>query len=197
MDLPDFIHRTRRRLELPAPTPAPRPERTLGVALKHQDETEWCWASVTAGIAEYHNNARLWRQCELANEIVTPGPGINCCEAGNSDACNRPGNLPRALQLTGNYAGTTGSISFDDVKQQIDNRCPIICNIAWDDGVKHFVVIDGYSTADTDDDYVWIKDPTRSDPIESDPFSHWELRENGYQGGGKWMYTIFTKPAGD
>lgn len=194
MSLPDFINRTRRPVDVPPPTRAPRAEQMLGVPLKRQEQTEWCWAAVTAGIAEHHNNARSWQQCELANEVLDPAPEVNCCEVGSSDTCNRSGELPPAMKLTGNYVETTGSISFGDVMRQIDQGRPIICHIEWEGGSKHFVVIDGYST-DDNDEFVWIKDPSRLDPIEAEPYSHWELRKDGYQGQGKWMHSVYTKPA--
>src|SRR5215469_8109149 len=90
---------------------------TLAFNMQHQNQTQWCWAAVTASIAGYYRNG-AWTQCRVVNDQLGQ---TGCCSDGSSSECNQPWYLDKALRRVGNLDDyTAGSMSINQIKSEID-----------------------------------------------------------------------------
>jgi len=159
--------------------------------IQKQKTTNLCWAAVAASISTFHDgNNRYSVQCNIVEEKF---PGRNCCNRLDSIQCNQPLALQFVLLTTGNFRPpVSGVLRFDQIKNEIDNGCPIAVRIDWrgdSSNVGHFVVIDGYDDT-TARGLLSIRDP---DPRkESAAYEYNSFRLN-YQQKGFWTHTYCTK----
>jgi hypothetical protein len=83
-----------------------------------------------------------------------------------------------------------GQLSFDAVKNDLDNGNPMLTYVVYDDKNAHVLVVRGYVTIDGTD-YVAYNDPWGMFLIQSfDTFK----TQSGAKGAGVWKYTYRTKP---
>jgi len=163
----------------------------LGYPRQDQQQTEWCWAGVSAAVAAFYDAATTWTQCAIANAELG---FTDCCGAGGSGACNVPWYLDRALTRVGHLvAMTIGTANFATVKGEINAGRPICCRIAWSGGGGHFVALT-----------CWFSFARRRKPVlqwvrVSDPWSAygtsvWRFSAfaTAYQGTGSWTHTYTT-----
>ncbi len=135
-----------------------------------QEQTNWCWAAVAASIADYYDNTKFVKQCEVASASI-PTPGQDCCATPSSSACNvtvKDMGIP--LFHTGNLgpqAWLSNLPPMSAVVKEIDNCRPIAMSINWLSGPAkgegHGLAIIGYKK---DPDQLIIWDPGKSFPGE-------------------------------
>ncbi|HEY0426622.1 MAG TPA: papain-like cysteine protease family protein [Pyrinomonadaceae bacterium] len=156
----------------------------LNFAMQHQTQTQWCWSAVSVSTSLFYNSNSAWTQCTLANQQLGQ---TTCCQDGSTAACNRWWYLHYALTGVGNLDHwVNGTISFSGVQQQINSTLPLSVRIEWADGSGHFVVLDGYDSANGD--VVSVKDPWYGpSTYVYDEFS------SRYQGSGAWTHSYYTK----
>jgi hypothetical protein len=165
---------------------APPARRVLQFTLQHQNETQWCWAAVTASITAFYRNTG-WTQCNLANNQFGQ---TTCCTTGSSTACNEPWYLDRALDRVGNLGNfTAGALSLTQIQSEIDAGRPIGVRIGWPGGGGHFVTITGYS----DQNVVNVQDPWYAPQGVAVDYATFRSR---YQGAGQWTHTYRTTRLG-
>src|SRR3954466_8432973 len=96
MSIPELFSNQPQTLLLGVPhgvTAAPPEEIILDVTIPAQQQTNWCWAAVSVGIARaYHDNPP--DQCTLATSIL--GQGLHCCPIGEPK-CNVTHTLEEPL----------------------------------------------------------------------------------------------------
>jgi|SRR5580765_1053211 hypothetical protein len=141
----------------------------LNLTIEPQKCSEWCWAAVTTAIGRvFEDDQCPAEQCALVNEVVVEA-GKDCCTECNCqkdpfDPCNKPKNLAVALNHCHfDRDGPAGisSLSFEDVKGEIDDGHPIAVSIKVVNdaaAISHAVVIFGYS----DDGKVNVADPMQA-----------------------------------
>lgn len=137
-----------------SPGPASSPQtKHLKFPRQDQQQTNWCWAAVTAAIDHFMDPASTLKQCEIANFAVNdvrtrrrqaPVSG-NCCEKVTADYNQQLSLHPPLIGIGRAGPAAPGILSFDQVREQIDKGVPIGVRIEWKDGTGHFVVISGYS----------------------------------------------------
>jgi hypothetical protein len=137
----------------------------LNLTIEPQKCTQWCWAAVTVAVGRvFQDDQCPSDQCQVVNQLVNAGK--DCCTECDClndpfDACNESRNLSVALaHFHYDRDGPNGfrTISFEDVKQEIDDKHPIAVSVKLqEDGAatSHAVVIYGY----TDDGKLKIADP--------------------------------------
>lgn len=159
---------------------------TLSLTIDHQEETNWCWAAVTAGIAHFWG-APQWTQCSVASAYLR----LTCCPAGSNPSCNTAQALSGVLQTTGNLKLTIpNAVTFAEIQQEIDAGAPVAARIGWFGGGGHFVALAGYTTANGQ--FVDVRDPWYVSSIVS-----FAVFTNNYQSAGSWTHTYETQaPAG-
>jgi len=133
-----------------------------------QQCSEWCWAAVTEAVCKCYGDAAAPRQCEVANLVLqlSTDSCTECdCEQDPFAICNQSQNLASVLNAVhhdrGNPIGGISTLTFEDVKSNIDNGRPIVVEVTLDDPAAsgHAVAIYGY----TDEGIVSIADPMHPD----------------------------------
>jgi Papain-like cysteine protease AvrRpt2 len=169
--------------------------------IQTQKKPNWCWAAVAATVSEYFFDENPLSQCEIATRVLEQ-PGLDCCAAGNSAACNQQAALEAALGRVKEASGggminrklDNQTASFDCICRQIDAGLPVCVRIQWigDDG-GHFVMISGYSVSDDHTRWVDVSDPYYEDStVPYDQFL------SAYLEAGEWSDTyLVNQPAGD
>lgn len=165
--------------------------RYLGYFQQKQQQTNWCWAAVTASLCVFYS--RFTTQCLVVGRFFQGKNSRSCCEAPGDSACNQ-------VQLT-ELALTSfkllkepidAPISFTRVRGQIDLGRPVSCSIRWPSGGGHAVIIDGYIQGSAEEgDFVSVQDPGLSADAVCMIYSAFR---SAYRGNGAWKLTCLTKP---
>lgn len=161
---------------------------SVNFTVPSQQQTNWCWAAVSTGIAHYYDSASTVTQCDVVNQQLVRR---DCCRNGGSKACNVYGYLGQALTFVGHLASEEAqAATFDQVVAAIDVGTPPCIRIAWSGGGAHFIVISGcqdsvlFITAQM----LWV-----TDPIYGRSLVFYDTLTGGsYQGSGTWTHTFFT-----
>jgi len=160
--------------------------RSLAFNMQAQTQSNWCWAATSTSVSLFYWSASGWTQCKVAGAELNL---TTCCQSPVPGACNVSWYLDRALTRTHNFVSIVSStVSFDQVKAEIDAGRPVGARIGWSGGGGHFVAIYGYTRILGIADYFDIDDPIygKSHLTVSD-FS------SNYQGSGSWTHTYYTK----
>jgi hypothetical protein len=155
--------------------------------MQAQQQTNWCWAAVSASVARFYRATTRWRrQCLVASREL----GQTCCPAGaNPAACNVPWYLERALTRVGHlktWAGAPATVV--QIRREITAGRPLGARIGWASGGGHFVVLSGYSTAAAGN-FVTV-----DDPIYGHSTISLATFQSSYQGSGSWTHSYWTRP---
>jgi hypothetical protein len=155
--------------------------------MQSQQQSNWCWAAVSASVASYYNtpgpSGRPWQQCEIANAEF----GVaTCCQNGSSIVCNKDWYLDKALQRVNHLAGpaTPGPAPFASITQEIDSNHLVGVRIGWYGDGGHFVALSGYD--DTNGNQIVDVE----DPIYGPSTYDYSVFCTAYQSGtGAWTNT--------
>jgi hypothetical protein len=161
---------------------APGVNKSLAFLVQHQNQTNWCWAAVTASIAAYYQN-KGWTQCRVVNDRLGQ---VVCCQDGSSTTCNQPFYLDQALGRVGNLANYVASpLTMNQIRTEIDANRPIGVRIGWMNGGGHFITVRGYS----DQGVVDVQDPWYgASTVDYVTFV------SRYHGFGKWTHSYRSVP---
>ena len=156
----------------------------LSFNMEAQTQSNWCWAATSKSVSHFYWVLSTWTQCLVASGELPPN---NCCASPVPAPCNVPWYLDRALTRTNNFVSSTGPVSFQTVRDEINAGRPVGARVGWSGGGGHFMVIYGYSSVGGTD-YFDIDDPIYGK-------SHLTVAafSNSYQGSGTWTHTYFTK----
>lgn len=107
-----------------------------------QEQTQWCWAAVTASVVKYYDAQTSWKQCQIVNAELHLE---DCCTAGSGADCNKSnglaGPLARVMCLHQWKIGT--SFPYQVLRNEIANARPLCFRIEWAGGGGHFATIIG------------------------------------------------------
>ena len=152
--------------------------------MEAQTQSNWCWAATAKSVSHFYSGLSPWTQCKIASKELTQ----TCCTSPVPGACNVPWFLNKALDRTLNFVSMqNGTISWSDIKNQIDQGLVVGTRIGWNGGGGHFMVIYGVSRV-LFSEYLYIDDPIYGKTV----LSYNEFATN-YQGSGTWTHTYFTK----
>ena len=152
--------------------------------MEHQTQSNWCWAATSKSVSYFYSIFSPWTQCKIASAELSN----TCCNTPVPAACNVPWYLDRALTRTNNFVSIqSGTISWEEVKQQLQAGLVVGTRIGWSGGGGHFMSIHGVSSIGRLQ-YLHIDDPIYGKSVLSyDQFA------TNYQGSGSWTHTYFTK----
>lgn len=158
--------------------------RQLDFNMQRQTQSNWCWAATATSVSHYYWFFSHWTQCKVCNAELSRN---DACSSPVPQACNVPWYLDRALSRTDNYVSITGTVTFAQIRSEIDAGRLLGARVEWNGGGGHFMVIYGYATV------LGIRYLDIDDPIYGK--SHIMLSEfsSNYQGSGTWTHTYFTK----
>jgi len=180
-----------------------------GFEIQKQTQTMWCWDASTVSVAAYYNKNTAWTQCSLANQMLSRQ---DCCVGvGQVSPCGNYGSWPdlnpltnttanAPMQTVGVYTATINStLTPAQISAQLARNwqgvqgagvgAPFLCNISWQGGGGHIVVVSGRSLVGTVD-HVSVADPG------SGTVSDWVYTafQNAYQVTGTWNKSYTTQP---
>ncbi len=160
-----------------------------GFAMQEQEQTEWCWAAVTASISTFFKVAAYQTQCAVA----TDEKGTDCCTDGSISSCNDTASLDSPLNRTGHFDHRLDStVAFTSLSTEINNGRPFGCRIEWQGGGAHFVALLGWSQDEEGVQYLDVGDPLFDAHVHA-PYNEFRT---AYQGNGTWANSYFTCLAG-
>lgn len=152
--------------------------------MEMQTKSNWCWAATSKSVSHYYSRLSPWTQCKIASSEL----GQTCCTSPVPSPCNVPWYLDRSLQRTQNFISVQGgTISFQEIRNQLNNGFVVGACIGWNSGGGHFMVIYGVSRTLTNE-YLYI-----DDPIYGKSILLYNVFATNYQGSGTWTHTYFTK----
>ena len=152
--------------------------------MEAQTQSNWCWAATAKSVSHFYSGLSRWTQCKIAGKELTQ----TCCTSPVPSGCNVPWYLNKALDRTFNYVSMqSGTISWSEIKSQLDQGLVVGTRIGWNGGGGHFMVIYGVSRV-FHNEYLYIDDPIYGKSV----LSYNEFATN-YQGAGSWTHTYFTK----
>jgi hypothetical protein len=154
-------------------------------SMQPQQESNWCWAAVSASVALFYEPASTWTQCLVANNQTGRS---DCCGSGASGPCNVDGFLDKALTAVGRLNQVVGGVATTgQIEGEVTYARPLGIRVAWSGGGAHFLCIMGqYSDGVTD--YVTV-----DDPIYGRSNVTYAALQTAYQGVGTWTHTYYTK----
>jgi hypothetical protein len=166
-------------------------EKRLATNLLHQEQPEWCWASVAKCIADaYHDGPA--EQCQIATTVLNR----QCCTGVIDKECNV--QHPLSLALKNNFVRFHAGLDdkgapfdFPFVKSFIDGHKPLPAHISYP-STGHYVVITGYRE-EPRAKLVFVRDPANADNVLSAVDFTQFL--NAYKFFGKWDVSYETKGA--
>jgi hypothetical protein len=161
-----------------------------GFSIPRQERTNWCWAAVTVGIAQFGLPNTVQTQCELATSTMRYLKVINqtsSCGCIN-DGCDRAVTLSVPLNITGIYRTMhSKAAKFEDIVNEISGRRPVACHIDWriPRHPGHFVAVGGARKHPEEGRRIYVFDPdgTTDEPTYEDFINRYT------EAGGKWDYT--------
>jgi hypothetical protein len=154
----------------------------LDFIIQAQEQSEWCWAAVTASIGNFYAGDDQLKQCDVVNTLLRRN---DCCADGSSGSCNRQFDLDSALRRLEHFdRRQPGQPDFNVVVAEIDGGRPLAVRIRWSEGGGHAIVIYGF----TDDRRVDIADPDHANDQILIPFDNFVYRDIG-----SWDDSLFTR----
>ena len=160
----------------------------LQLEVQEQQQLLWCWAACSSTTSLFYDAVSSWSQCQVANAELKQS---SCCDEGSSDACNTVWCLDDALARTGNLANwCRRTVSWDEVKNEIDRGRPVCARVAWSGRGAHFVMIVGYENSSSDN-LLAIEDPSPDAPRSS--FVPFDVFAHNYRSTGTWTHTYMTQ----
>ncbi|HJT75373.1 MAG TPA: papain-like cysteine protease family protein, partial [Chitinophaga sp.] len=152
--------------------------------MEHQTQTNWCWAATSKSVSYFYASLlNPWSQCKIASAELSQ----TCCTSPVPGACNVPWYLDRALKRTNNFVALKGTMSWEDVKDEIDKGLVVGTRIGWSGGGGHFMCIYGVSKV-LNTKYFHIDDPIYGKSVLT--VSQYSTN---YQGSGSWTHSYITK----
>lgn len=152
--------------------------------MEAQVKSNWCWAATAKSVSHFYAFNSPWTQCKVASDELS----LTCCDSPTPSGCNIPWYLSNALDRTQNYVSfQQGTISWQEIKDQLDRGLVVGTRIGWNGGGGHFMVIYGVSRIGLKQ-YLHIDDPIYG----KNTMTYTEFATN-YQGSGTWTHTYFTK----
>lgn len=159
--------------------------KVLNFNMEAQLKSNWCWAATANSVSHFYGRFfNPWSQCKIASHEQ----GLSCCNTPTPTGCNVPWYLDKALDCVHNYVSmSSGTLSWEDVKAEIDKGLVVGTRIGWSGGGGHFMAIHGVSRIGFTK-YLHIDDPIYGKSVLTvDQFS------NNYQGSGTWTHSYITK----
>lgn len=156
----------------------------LPFTMEHQTQSNWCWAATSKSVSRFYSIFSPWTQCKVASDEL----GNTCCNSPVPGACNVSWYLNNALTRTHNLVSyQSGTISWSEVKQQLEAGVVVCARIGWSGGGGHFMTIHGVSSL------LFTRYLHIDDPIYGKSVLTYDQFATNYQGSGTWTHTYFTK----
>ncbi|MED1803018.1 papain-like cysteine protease family protein [Brevibacillus porteri] len=146
---------------------------SLGVKNVKQSQTNWCWAATSQSVLDYYNIF------SIQDGIVKVVKGKVVNRTATVD------EVQEGLREYGLDSSATGSLSFSELKSELNADDPVLAGIQYKDGGGHMVVIDGYEE-DGRSKYIEYMDPAKGSHVVK---SYSSFKDNSSQ---EWFESIYN-----
>jgi hypothetical protein len=160
----------------------------VDLELERQIGLRWCWAATAKGIVDYYGGPEL-PQCRYATHFL--GQLASCCEGEErSERCDVAHDVDSVLHHFGVYAPPPyrRAIGLQTLRRELERDRPVVALMRFRDGTVHALAI---TAVDVAGGRIGFSDPwygPQMDELDVRDFEH------DYEAGGRWMYTILTRP---
>ncbi|CAN7324124.1 hypothetical protein ELH58_10355 [Rhizobium ruizarguesonis] len=165
--------------------------RSFNFTIQRQEQTNWCWAAVSATVVQYYHNETYWKQCDIVTEALKEDA---CFGDASAPHINKQWELDKALSIVGCLKMMTDkNVPEEVVFHEIAERRPLGARIHWKGGGGHFVVIRGWFIGE--DDALWyvVEDPVKNGGgTRTMPAAKFE-KAFGRLGHGSWSHSYFVR----
>jgi hypothetical protein len=160
-----------------------------------QQQTNWCWAAVTAAIHNFRNPGDTRTQGEVATPTLVKehqiAQTVDCNK--NPELCNFQAALDDALDLTKDLSRggflPNQFLDFESIQGFLDRDRPIAVRIVWEGGGAHFVAVDGYFVYSSGQQCVHVEDPASGPNL----YFYDDLVQHYPPDNGHWQDTYLVK----
>jgi len=149
--------------------------------LQRQQQTEWCWAAVTASMMEFMTPEHAATQSEVVAQT------LKSAAAQSAEDLNRPEDITKAARMMGLEEGTRyGNVSRDTMRWLVNEGTPIPIQINWRNNARkngslgsgHYVVVNAICDEAKGKTLVQIEDPWVGEKLTMT----WDELKNDYPG---------------
>lgn len=149
----------------------------------------WCWLATAASADAHYGGAST--QCQLADALLSQ---TTCCTSPHSVACDRPGDVSRALNAVSHHSSTTvlGGTppAFSGIDTALASSEPPVGQIRFWSGGDHVVLLAATGVDASGGAIVRIGDPA---PLYNPTDLVWG-QAHRYRGGASWTHICWTRP---
>ena len=161
---------------------------SVDLVLERQIGLNWCWAATAKGIVDYYGGPVL-PQCRYATHFLHQTEG--CCDGNEQSArCDAAHDIDSVLRHFGVFAPPPfrRSVHLMTLRRELERDRPVIALMQFRDGTVHALAI---TALDAAGQIVRYSDPWYGPQPDSRAVHDFT---NNYEGGGRWTYTILTRP---
>ncbi|HEV2737187.1 MAG TPA: papain-like cysteine protease family protein [Candidatus Elarobacter sp.] len=160
----------------------------VDLVLERQIGLNWCWAATAKGIVDYYGGPKL-PQCRYATHFLDQAE--SCCDGNEqSPRCDVACDVDSVLRHFGLFAPPPfrRAVHLATLRRELERDRPVVALMQFRDGTVHALAI---TAVDVAEQRIGYSDPwygPQPDSRDAHEFS------NDYEGGGRWIYTILTRP---
>jgi hypothetical protein len=160
----------------------------LDLVLERQIGLNWCWAATAKGIVDYYGGPKL-PQCRYATRFLDQTE--SCCDGKERSArCDAAHEVDGVLHHFGVYAPPPfrRPVQLATLRRELDRDRPVVALMRFPDGTVHAFAI---TAVDVAKELIGYSDSwygPRIKALGAHGFT------NSYETGGRWIYTILTRP---
>jgi hypothetical protein len=158
----------------------------VDLVLERQIGLNWCWAATAKGVVDYYGGPKL-PQCRYATHFLNQAE--SCCDGNEqSPRCDVAYDVDSVLRHFGLFAPPPfrRSVQLVTLRRELERDRPVVALMQFHDGTVHALAITAVDVAEQRIGYAdpWYGPDSRT----AHDFT------NDYEGGGRWIYTILTRP---
>jgi hypothetical protein len=162
----------------------------LDLVLERQIGLNWCWAATAKGIVEYYGGPNV-PQCRYATHFLRQAE--SCCNGNElSTRCDVAHDVDSVLHHFGVYSPPPfrRPVNLLTLRRELERDRPVVALMRFRDGTVHALAI---TAVDVAEQRIGYSDPWYGPQPDSRAAHDFT---NDYEDGGRWIYTILTRPAG-
>lgn len=163
-------------------------EAVVDLVLQRQIGLNWCWAATAKGIVDYYGGPKL-PQCRYATHFLDQAE--SCCDGNEqSPRCDVAHDVDSVLRHFGVFAPPPfrRSVHLVTLRRELERDRPVVALMRFRDGTVHALAI---TAVDVAEQRIGYSDPWYGPQPDSRAAHDFA---NDYEGGGRWIYTILTRP---
>jgi Papain-like cysteine protease AvrRpt2 len=168
----------------------PRWDASIDLELERQNGLNWCWTAVAKGIVEHFGGPKR-KQCQYATTFLHQKR--TCCRSAVPGLrCDRSHDVDSVLMHYGMFAAPPfhRPVSIQTLYRELERDRPVVALMRYPASVHALVI----TAVDVTNGVLRYSDPGLRADV---PVIDIETFKQRYDRGGRWFYTILTRPASE